>query len=152
VAFDGSAKGVPAELDLDAAQRAATGNNLLLSFDGSGSVGGVACDDEDVVAFDPVASTFSMYFDGSVSDPTDWPAADLVGLPEPGAGASLLDGVAALGALRIWRRRCRDSRLSCAPCSRWSPRARRTPWTACSRSTTRARSRAASRLEIRRDT
>jgi hypothetical protein len=108
--FDGSAKGVPAELDLDAAHRNHNGNTLLLSFDGSGIAGGVAFDDEDVLAFDTVANTYAMYFDGSQSDPTDWPAADLVGLPEPGAGASLLGGMAALAALRIWRMRCRDSR------------------------------------------
>ena len=98
--FDGSARGVPPELDLDAAHRVHGGNTLLVSFDGSGSVGGVAFDDEDVLAFDTVAPTWSMYFDGSQSDPTDWPAADLVGLPEPGVVASLLVGALALAAAK----------------------------------------------------
>ena len=98
--FDGSAKGVPVELDLDAAERARGSNLLLVSFDGSGSVGGVAFDDEDVLAFDTVALTWSMYFDGSQSDPTDWPAADLVALPEPGSLLSLVFGALALAALR----------------------------------------------------
>ena len=98
--FDGSARGVPAELDLDAAHRVKGTSELLLSFDGSGSVGGVAFDDEDVVAFDTVALTFTKYFDGSTSDPTDWPAADLVGLPEPGFLLSFSVGALALAALR----------------------------------------------------
>lgn len=98
--FDGSARGIPPELDLDAAHRVKNSNLLLLSFDGSGTVSGVPFDDEDVVAFDTVALTFVKYFDGSTSDPTDWPAADLVGLPEPGVALSLLFGALALAALR----------------------------------------------------
>ena len=57
-------------------------------------------DDEDVLAFDTVALTFSMHFDGSQSDPTDWPPADLIALPEPGSLLSLVFGALALAALR----------------------------------------------------
>ena len=103
--FDGSARGVAPELDVDAAHRVVPGNTILLSFDGSGTVGGVAFDDEDVVAFDTVALTYTMYFDGSTSDPTDWPAADLVGLPEPGFVASLFAGALALAGTRRPRKR-----------------------------------------------
>jgi hypothetical protein len=110
IEYKGSVFGVSGELDLDAAHRVKGSNILLLSFDGSGSVGGVPFDDEDVVAFDTGALTYAMHFDGSVSDPADWPAADLVGLPEPGVTGSLLAGWIALAALRIWRMTCRDSR------------------------------------------
>jgi hypothetical protein len=41
-----------------------------------------------------------MHFDGSTSDPTDWPAADLVALPEPGFLPSPPSGALALAALR----------------------------------------------------
>jgi hypothetical protein len=108
--FDGSAHGVSTELDLDAAHRLKGGNQLLLSFDGSGSVGGVAFDDEDVVAFDTAALTYAMSFDGSVSDPDDWPAADLVALPEPDSTTLLLCGAAALVGARFRRMTCRESR------------------------------------------
>lgn len=98
--YNGSVFSIPAELDLDAAHRVKSSNSLLLSFDSSGSVGGVAFDDEDVLAFDMVALTYAMHFDGSTSDPTDWPAADLVGLPEPDVAVSLLFGALALGAAK----------------------------------------------------
>ena len=49
---------------------------------------------------DTIALTDAMCFDGSTSDPTDWPAADLVGLPEPGPALSLLFGALALAVLR----------------------------------------------------
>jgi hypothetical protein len=98
--FDGSANGVLAGLDLDAASRVSEASNVLLvSFDGSGVVGGVPFDDEDVLRFDPGLGAFSMYADKSVSDPVGWPPVNLVGLPEPGFVTSLALGVLLLGQL-----------------------------------------------------
>ena len=101
--YDGSAHGVEANLDVDAAHWLRGTDRLLLSFDGSGEVGGVAFDDEDVIAYDTVAGTYSMYFDASASDPANWPAADLSGLPEPGLVWGLIAGALALAGLRAVR-------------------------------------------------
>ena len=54
--FDGSDAGVPPGLDLNGAHVTSNGH-LMLSFDGSGSAGGVAFDDEDVLEDDPVGGT-----------------------------------------------------------------------------------------------
>jgi hypothetical protein len=64
--FDGSARGVVVSLDLNGAYRAAN-DNLLLSFDGSGTVGSptVTFQDEDVLEHDPVAGTWELVYDGS---------------------------------------------------------------------------------------
>jgi len=96
MAFNGSAAGVASATDLDALQ--AVPGALLVSFDTSGSVGGVTFDDEDVLRFDTGASTWSMYFDGSVSDPVNWPKADLVALPEPEYEPAFVAGAALLAA------------------------------------------------------
>jgi hypothetical protein len=105
--FDGSANGVAAGLDLDAADRVWGTDVLQVSFDGSGVVAGVPFDDEDVLSFDLVAATYTMFADSSLSDPVDWPAADLVALPEPD-GAAILPAGAALIAL-LARTRSRRS-------------------------------------------
>ena len=76
--LDGSAAGVAPGLDLDGVDYLACNGHLLLSFDGSGSIGGVAFDDEDVLEFDRV-STWQMSYDGS-AEHAAWDAADLVGL------------------------------------------------------------------------
>ena len=73
--FDGSAAGISPGLDLDAADYIDCNDHLLLSFDGSGTVGGVAFDDEDVLEFDRVA-TWEMAYDGSAHH-AGWGAADL---------------------------------------------------------------------------
>jgi len=74
--FDGSAANVPSSLDLDGLDRLPDGN-LLLSFDTSGSIGGVPFDDEDVLEWTgPAPGTFEMAYDGSLVD-ADWGAADL---------------------------------------------------------------------------
>ena len=100
--FDGSANGIDPALDLDGASADAA--DLLLSFDGSGSVGGVVFDDEDAIRFDTGFATYAMAFDGSASDPSDWPAADLVALPEPAAVPGLAAGaLLILGARRVRR-------------------------------------------------
>lgn len=82
--FDGSSEGVPAALDLDAAHRLTNGH-LLLSFDGSGVVAGVAFDDEDVLEHDPATGAWEMAYDASLVHP-GWAAADRVALAarEPG--------------------------------------------------------------------
>jgi len=68
LAFDGSAAGITPDLDLDAAHRRANGH-LLLSFDGSGTVGGFHFDDEDVLEYiaspGPGESTWQLEYDGS---------------------------------------------------------------------------------------
>jgi hypothetical protein len=51
------------------------GGGLLIALDGSGSVGGVAFDDEDILEFTG-PSTWEMAYDGSALD-ADWPAASL---------------------------------------------------------------------------
>jgi hypothetical protein len=61
--FDGSEAGVPAALDLDGLDLDPVTQVLYLSFDGSGAIGPVAFDDEDVLAFD--GATWSLAFDAS---------------------------------------------------------------------------------------
>jgi len=83
--FDGSAAGVDPALDLDGADAFPSGN-LLLSFDGSGVVGGtVLFDDEDVLEYDPKTGTFELVYDGSILQP-GWPAADLEALAAEQSG------------------------------------------------------------------
>ncbi len=77
VEFRGADAGIAAGLDLDAAFWLPNGH-LLLSFDGSGSVGGVSFDDEDVLEYDRVANTWELAYRGSAA-PHNWPAgADLM--------------------------------------------------------------------------
>ncbi len=73
--FDGGEAGVPLEADLDAAHRLPNGH-LLLSFDVSGVVRGVAFDDEDVLEHAPETGAFALAYDGSAVHPA-WAAADL---------------------------------------------------------------------------
>lgn len=72
--FDGSDAGVAPALDIDGYHRVE--GLLLVSFDGSGEVGGVSFDDEDILAFDPGTGTWSLAYDGSFIHAA-WPAADL---------------------------------------------------------------------------
>ena len=102
--LDASNEGVPAALDVDGAYLFASGN-LALSFDGSGQLGGVDFDDEDVLEDGDGGMAWSLAYDGSAEDP-DWAAADVdaIALPEPsillllGAGIA---GLLALGRSRI---------------------------------------------------
>ena len=57
IVLDGSAEGLPPRLDLDACGRRAAGE-WLLSFDSSGTVGGLAFEDADVVVWDSSTGTF----------------------------------------------------------------------------------------------
>jgi hypothetical protein len=67
-----STVGIDPALDLDGAHRLKDGN-LLLSFDGSGSVGtpAVFFDDEDILEYDPAGSTWELAYDGS-AQATAW--------------------------------------------------------------------------------
>ena len=73
--FSGSLAGIAPGLNLDAADYLPCNGHLLLSFDASGTIGGVAFDDEDVLEFDR-SSTWEMAYDGSAHDP-NWGPADL---------------------------------------------------------------------------
>lgn len=102
-AFDGSASGLSAAYDVDAAQRLG-GGVFLVSLDTSGSVGGLAFDDEDVLRFD--GATWSLEIDASDLD-ADWRSADLdaMQVPEPGLVGTLLAGTLAIATFLRRRRR-----------------------------------------------
>lgn len=100
--FDGSAAGVSAGLDLDGAHDL-TGGLLGLSFDGSGSLGGVAFDDEDVLEYDPSGPTWTLAFDAS-AEHAGWeggPDSDAIYLPEPHALTMLFCGMLSLALLQF---------------------------------------------------
>jgi hypothetical protein len=105
MALDGSGLGIPVRLDVDGIHDLQD-NRGALSFDGSGSVGGVAFDDEDILVFDFGSSTWSLAYDGSAQHAA-LVAADVdavtVTLPEPGQLLMLASGVAFL--LGLGRRR-----------------------------------------------
>jgi hypothetical protein len=84
--FDGSASGVPAGMNLDAAHRL-QGNRLAVSFDKGGSLPGVVFADEDVLEYDLAAHTWEILYDGSAQH-AGWgaPNLDAVSLPEPPPG------------------------------------------------------------------
>jgi hypothetical protein len=73
---DGSAAGVASGLDLDAVHYLASNGHLLVSFDGSGALGGVAFGDEDVLEFAVASGVWELAYDGSVGH-AGWRAADL---------------------------------------------------------------------------
>ena len=83
VAFDGSAAGVPAHLDLDAAHRL-PGGEWLLSFDGFGTIAGISLADEDLLEHAAGSASWWLAYDGSAELP-GWERADLdaawAGLP-----------------------------------------------------------------------
>ena len=99
--FDGSAEGVAASLDLDGADFRPSDGHFFLSFDGSGSIGGVSFDDEDVLEFDPSGPTWSIAYDGSAQHAA-LAAADVNALPEPDLLLQLIPGVALLVLLAGW--------------------------------------------------
>jgi len=91
--FGASAAGIPAGLDLDGADYLDCNGHLLLSFDGSGTIGGVSFDDEDVIEFDG-ASTWEMSYDGSAQH-AGWTGADLDSIqatPNLGPGPPVVFG------------------------------------------------------------
>ncbi len=105
--FDGSAQGVASGLDLDAAHYFESVSLLALSFDGSGALGGVVFDDEDVLEYDAGSGSWSITYDGSAQH-TGWHGSDLDAVhlvPEPGGFVGLACGVGLLSL--IGRRRAR---------------------------------------------
>jgi hypothetical protein len=101
--FDGSSEGVHAGLDLDGVE-ARPGGLLWASFDGSGSLGGVDFDDEDILAFDPGGPTWTLVYDGSTLHAA-LAAADVVAVPEPAIWLTLAAGIGLLAALHRHRAR-----------------------------------------------
>jgi len=99
--FDGSAEGVPAGADLDGADVLDASGNLALSFDISGTVGGVGFDDEDILEFATGPGTWSKRYDGSTAFAALAAAdVDAVFAPEPAATLACLAAGAALLAAR----------------------------------------------------
>lgn len=86
--FDGSAAGVPPELNLIGAQYLGNGH-LLLSFDGSGTVGGVSFNANDVLEYDPSGGTWQLAYNGSTEYAT-WGAATIDALAATPAGATAM--------------------------------------------------------------
>ena len=107
VDFDGSAQSVPAGLDLDGAAFQASDGHLFLSFSGSGTLGGVDFDDEDILEFDPVGTTWAMFYDGS-SQHAELAATDVNALPEPHSMLQRGVAIVFLGCLTRVRSRRRD--------------------------------------------
>jgi hypothetical protein len=102
VFFDGSAEGVAQGLDLDGAGFQASDGHLFLSFDGSGTLGGVGFDDEDILEFDATGPTWSLFYDGS-AEHSALAAADVIAVPEPGRLLLLVSGVS--GLLLLYQKR-----------------------------------------------
>ena len=75
LALDASAAGIDQALDLDGVHSDPELNLIDVTFDGSGEVGGIRFDDEDVMTWDPIRETWSMLFDASAND-SDWLALD----------------------------------------------------------------------------
>ena len=74
--LDGAAAGIDPSLDIDAVHRF-VGGDLLVSFDTSGTVGGVTFDDEDLLEYRSDTSTWEMAYDASASAVSVWTGADL---------------------------------------------------------------------------
>ena len=105
--FDASSEGVPRELNFDGLHYDTVGDDLLLSFDAAGSIGGVLFGREDIVRFDPNSGTWSLEFDASSTEP-GLATSDLVAVPEPRVLSSLIAGLGLLFGLSAAR-----SRQSC---------------------------------------
>lgn len=73
--FDGSANGIPENLDVDGFDRDPVNGTRYFSFDTSGRIAAVDFDDEDIVAFD--GSTWSLAYDASASLSASFAAGDL---------------------------------------------------------------------------
>ena len=65
--FDGSAAGIPAAADLDAAQLDVDAEELRLSFDISGIVAGLLFDDEDLLGYETTGGNWRLVRDTSLA-------------------------------------------------------------------------------------
>lgn len=74
--FDGSAAGLAQSVDVDALHYATDSGLLYVSLDIGGSVGMLTFGDEDLLRFDPGATSWSLAYDGSAEHPA-WNAGDL---------------------------------------------------------------------------
>jgi hypothetical protein len=98
--FDGSSAGLTSELAVDALHYIECNGHTLISLDGSGTVGGVVFDDEDVLEYDPGIGSWELVYDGSAAQPS-WSAADLDALHatvDPGPGPPSVFGQTVLAA------------------------------------------------------
>jgi hypothetical protein len=101
--FDGSAHGLAPSVDLDGAHVLPTNGHLVLSFDTSGTVGGLNFDDEDALEYD--GNAWEILYDGS-AEHAGWVAGDINALnvvPEPGQSATLVVGLLALAGMKARR-------------------------------------------------
>ena len=86
--LDASAAGIDGALDLDGAHYIRASQNLLVSFDTSGTVAAVTFDDEDVLEYDDDSGSWELSVDAATAEP-DWLAADLSALHAVRSCASL---------------------------------------------------------------
>lgn len=84
--FDSAAAGIAAGVDLDALYLIQSNGHLLVSFDISGTVGGVVFDDDDVLEYSPESDTWELTYNGSAAD-SGWTGADLQALSAVTASA-----------------------------------------------------------------
>ncbi len=118
LALDGSSAGMGRAFDVDGVDDLGP-SSFLVSFDTSGSVGGVSFADEDVLRLQ--GGAWSLEVDLSAVD-ADWEAADLDALqvPEPAIGAGVGAGFLCLTSLCALRGRssvrgARDRRIGTIP-------------------------------------
>jgi sugar lactone lactonase YvrE len=76
--------------------------HLLLSTDRAATLAGLGFEDYDVVEYDPINKSATLFFDGSAIVPSPGTDSDIWGisLPEPRAGAFVLLALAAIAARR----------------------------------------------------
>ena len=77
--LDGVAAGIDPALDVDGLHHFPSGR-ILVSFDTSGSVGGVTFDDEDLLEYAPASDAWELAFDASATASSDWTLADLTAI------------------------------------------------------------------------
>lgn len=81
--FDGATEGVPEGLDLDGASVFRNSGKLVVSFDGSGTLGGQDFDDEDALEYD--GANWELAYDGSAEHAALAAGdMDVIFVPEPG--------------------------------------------------------------------
>ena len=90
--YDGASQGVAAGVDLIGVYRNLSTGHLLLSFDGTGTLGGVAFSARDVLDWNPATSVYALAYDGAA---LGWPngakLADVSGFPVDGDGDGAFD-------------------------------------------------------------